>query len=133
MAAARRGIEVILLIPGKHNDRKVVRWAAQSFYSELLEAGVRIFEYEPTMLHVKRITADGAWALVGSANYDNRSLNLNYEIALAVSDREFCRHLDEALESDLERSREVTREEADTLPLLAKFRNHLVLALRQQL
>jgi cardiolipin synthase len=133
MAAARRGIEVILLIPGKHNDREVVRWAAQSFYSELLEAGVRIFEYEPTMLHVKRITADGAWALVGSANYDNRSLNLNYEIALAVSDREFCRQLDEALESDLERSREVTREEADTLPLLAKLRNHLVLALRQQL
>ena len=133
MAAARRGIEVILLIPGKHNDRKVVRWAAKSFYPQLLKAGIRIFEYGPTMLHVKRITADGAWALVGSVNYDNRSLNLNYEIALAVSDEEFCRHLDDSLESDLERSREVTREDAENISTVAKLRDHLALALRKQL
>jgi cardiolipin synthase len=133
MATARRGVDVTLLVPNENNDRRIVRWAAQSFYPELIECGVRIFEYQPTMVHVKRVTVDGTWAVIGSANFDNRSFNLNYEIALAISDAEFVGALDRCLERDLERAREITLDEAKRRFVLARARDHAVLALREQL
>lgn len=133
MAAARRGVAVTLLVPNEHNDRRIVRWAAQSFYPELIESGVRVFEYQPTMIHVKRVTVDGTWGIIGSANFDNRSFNLNYEIALAISDAEFVGELDRCLESDLERARQITLDEAKGRFVLARARDHAVLALREQL
>jgi cardiolipin synthase len=133
MATARRGVDVTLLVPNENNDRRIVRWAAQSFYPELIECGVRIFEYEPTMIHVKRVTVDGTWGIIGSANFDNRSFNLNYEIALAISDSEFVAELDRCLESDLKHAREITLDEAKNRFVLARARDHVVLALREQL
>lgn len=133
MDAARRGVDVTLLLPNEHNDRRIIRWAAQSFYPELIECGVRIFEYQPTMIHVKRVTVDGTWGIIGSANFDNRSFNLNYEIALAISDADFVGELDRCLEEDLERAREITLDEAKRRFVLARARDHAVLALREQL
>src|SRR5690606_23633813 len=80
--AASRGVRVRVLVPGEHIDKDVVRHAGRSVYGELLRGGVRVFEYGPTMLHAKVMTVDGVWSAVGSANFDNRSFQLNDEAVL---------------------------------------------------
>ncbi|HEU4457084.1 MAG TPA: phospholipase D-like domain-containing protein, partial [Longimicrobium sp.] len=74
---ARAGLDVRLLLPNSHTDAKVVRWAGHAYYRELLEAGVRIYEYQTTMIHSKTVVVDGTWSIVGSANMDIRSKELN--------------------------------------------------------
>lgn len=106
--AARRGVEVRLLFPGGHNDSRFVRRVSRVFYRPLLEAGARIFEYRPTMMHAKTISADDDWAVIGSANFDNRSFELNYESNLVVVDGGLTRELRSAFERDLECAEEVT-------------------------
>jgi cardiolipin synthase A/B len=71
--AARRGVRVRVLVPGRHIDKGTVRRTGRSIYGDLLRAGVRVFEYMPTMLHAKCLVVDGVWSAVGSANFDNRS------------------------------------------------------------
>ena len=71
-AAARRGVRVRIVVPGKHNDARVGRWAAHALYGDLLNAGVEIYEYRPTMIHCKVLVVDGMWTSVGSANFDDR-------------------------------------------------------------
>ena len=73
----------------------------------LLDAGVRIFEYQPTMLHAKSLVVDGAWASVGTVNFDNRSFQLHDEVTLCVWDEAFAKALGETFERDLERSEEI--------------------------
>jgi cardiolipin synthase len=109
--AAARGIRVRLLVPGPAIDKDVVRHAGRATYGGLLEAGVRIWEYRPTMLHAKTLVVDGAWSVVGSANFDNRSFQLNDEAVLAVQDGDFARALTEAFTGDIEVSDEVTHDE----------------------
>ena len=101
---------VRVLVPGEHIDKDLVRHAARSVYGELLEAGVRIFEYRPTMLHAKSLVVDGVWSTIGSANFDNRSFQLNDETVLGVQDEAFAAELTEAFEHDLTRSDEMTLE-----------------------
>jgi cardiolipin synthase A/B len=101
---ARRGVEVRILVPGPHIDKGLVRVAGHAAYEQLLEAGVRIFEYQPTMLHAKSLVVDGAWASVGTVNFDNRSFQLHDEVTLCVWDEGFAARLREAFEADLERS-----------------------------
>ena len=122
-----------LLVPGEHNDSRLVRWASQVFYRELLEAGVRIFEYRPTMMHAKVMIVDGAWAVVGSANFDNRSFELNYELTLGVRDSALVQRLDRTYRADLAESREVTLEEVRSQPALERARSRLAHLLREQL
>jgi len=74
---ARRGVQVRVLVPGPHIDKGLVRVAGRATYKTLLDAGVRIFEYQPTMLHAKSLVVDGAWASVGTVNFDNRSFQLH--------------------------------------------------------
>lgn len=105
--AARRGVEVRVVVPGKHIDKAFVRKAGRAAYEQLLEAGVRIFEYQQTMLHAKTMTIDGNWATVGSMNFDNRSFQLNDEITLGVWGDEFAAHLRESFEADIEHSEEI--------------------------
>jgi cardiolipin synthase len=105
--AAERGVEVRILAPGEHIDKGFVRVAGRAAYSRLLEAGVRIFEYEPTMLHAKTMVVDGAWSSVGTVNFDNRSFQLHDEITLCVWDEHFARLLAEQYERDLEKSQEI--------------------------
>jgi cardiolipin synthase len=83
--AAYRGVQVRLLIPAK-TDHDVVLWAGRSFYNELLRAGVEIYEYEEGMLHSKMILVDDVCTLVGSANFDERSLRLNFELSMVLYD-----------------------------------------------
>lgn len=132
-ATARRGVEVVLIVPGERNDSRVVRWASRTQYGALLEAGVRIYEFEPTMFHVKALTVDREWAIVGSANFDNRSFELNYETVLAVEDPALVEALDASMRRDIERSREITREDVAGWSPLERARDHLALSLREQI
>jgi cardiolipin synthase len=105
--AARRGVDVRVLVPGPHIDKGFVRQAGRSVYEQLLEGGVRIFEFCPTMIHAKTLTIDGAWSSVGSVNFDNRSFQLQDEVTLGVCSREFAGKLDAQFERDLARSAEI--------------------------
>ena len=73
-----------ILVPGPHIDKPIVRAAGRAAYEELLEADVEIYEYQPTMLHAKTLVVDGAWASVGSVNFDNRSFQLHDEATLCA-------------------------------------------------
>jgi cardiolipin synthase len=107
---AERGVEVRLLVPGPHVDKKLVQRAGRAAYEPLLKGGVRIFEYQPTMLHAKTIAVDGCWAAVGSINFDNRSFQLNDELTLAVWSERFVARLRESVEADIARSEEIELE-----------------------
>lgn len=102
----RRGVRVHLMLPGKHTDSPFVRRAGCHLYSRLLEAGVRVYEFDRTLLHQKVVIIDGAWSHVGSTNFDSRSLALNEEIGVGVLDREIAHELKQAFEQDLRSCRE---------------------------
>jgi cardiolipin synthase len=108
-AAAERRVDVRILVPGPHIDKGFVRVAGRAAYEQLLAAGVRVFEYQPTMLHAKSLVVDGVWSSVGSVNFDNRSFQLHDEATLCVWDREFARLLSEQFVRDLERADEIDR------------------------
>ncbi len=103
--AARRGVQVDLVVPGPEIDKWISRAIAWGHYDELVSAGVRIHEYRPTMYHAKAITIDGSLALLGSPNLNRRSHRLDDEIAVAVLDPSFVARVDRALDDDIERSR----------------------------
>jgi cardiolipin synthase len=105
--AARRGVQLRILVPGPHIDKEFVRTAGRDAYRELLDADARIFEYQPTMLHAKSMVVDGAWSSVGTVNFDNRSFQLHDEVTLCVWDSHFAGLLTEQFERDLERSEEI--------------------------
>lgn len=104
-AAARRGVEVEILLPGPHTDKRVCRLAGQRFYEDLLACGVKIHQYQPTMMHTKAITVDRTAALVGSTNFNRRSLDHDEEVMLAVLDEEFTATLDAHFDADAAASR----------------------------
>ncbi|ASJ73645.1 putative cardiolipin synthase YwiE [Granulosicoccus antarcticus IMCC3135] len=105
--AARRGIDVRLLVPSK-SDVPITRWAAQAYYDVLMTAGMRIYEYQPRMLHAKTAVIDSDWAAVGTANLDYRSFFLNYELVLASGERGFCSQLEQHFLNDLTESLPIT-------------------------
>ena len=100
--AAQRGVDVRVLVPGPHIDKGFVRLAGRATYDELLDAGVRIWEYQPTMMHAKSLSVDGAWSSVGSVNFDNRSFQLHDEATLCVQSERFAGLLGEQFDRDLE-------------------------------
>lgn len=104
---ARSGVDVRVLVPGNHTDAVPVQLAGHSYYQELLEAGVRVFEFQPAMMHAKTVVVDDGWSIVGSANLDERSMELNEENVLGIADREFARAVSDGVESDFARSREI--------------------------
>jgi cardiolipin synthase len=108
--AADRGVDVRILVPGPHIDKEFVRVAGRDSYAQLLEAGARIFEFQPTMLHAKSLTIDGCWSSVGTVNFDNRSFQLHDEIMLGVWDSHFASLLTEQFDEDIKRSDEITSE-----------------------
>jgi cardiolipin synthase len=131
--AARRGVEVRLLVPGEHNDSRFVHWLSRVFYRDLLATGVRVFEYRTTMMHAKALTVDREWAVIGSANFDNRSFELNYESNLLVVDGGLTATLRETFEADLAEAREVTPETLRAEPAYKTVLGGLLLLLRNQL
>jgi cardiolipin synthase len=109
--AAARGVDVRVLTPGKLNDVKSTWYAGRAQYERLLEGGVRIFWYQPSMIHAKAFVVDGCWASIGTMNFDNRSLAFNDESNLLVLDDDFGGRVREMFLDDLTRSTEVTLEE----------------------
>ena len=110
MDRAKAGVDVRILVPGDKTDAKPVRLAGHTHYEELLRAGVRIFEYQPTMMHAKVVVIDGVWSVVGSANMDERSMELNEENVLGICDPNLARQIEEGLRADFERSKEIDLE-----------------------
>lgn len=106
--AARRGVDVRIMIPGRHIDMPFVRMASRFHYGELLAAGVRILEYNRTMMHQKNAVIDGLFSTVGSINFDARSLRGNAEDSLAIYDRGFAARLEATFAADEKYCREVT-------------------------
>ncbi|GHB06185.1 cardiolipin synthase B [Streptomyces chryseus] len=100
-ATARRGVEVEILLPGPHTDKRVCKLAGQHFYEELTACGVKIYQYQPTMMHAKVITVDRTAALIGSTNFNRRSLDHDEEVMLAVLDEEFTATLDSHFDDDV--------------------------------
>ncbi len=109
--AARRGVQVQVLVPGSNTDKRIVQVAGEADYETLMDAGVRVWRFEPTMLHAKVLTVDGIVSCVGSANFDTRSMRLNEEANLIVFDADVTERLDRDLAEDLERSVPVDPEE----------------------
>lgn len=103
--AVERGVEVQILVPGTKIDQKLVRRASRARWGKLLQAGVRIYEYQPTMLHTKLMVVDDLWVSVGSTNFDNRSFRLNDEANLNVYDREFAVAQSALFAGDLEQAK----------------------------
>lgn len=108
--AARRGVDVRLLLPGKDHDHPGVRYAGQRFYRRMLKAGVRIFEFEPSFIHAKFTLADN-WSSVGSCNFDHWSLHWNLEANQEVDDARFAGEVAALFERNFSASREITRQE----------------------
>jgi cardiolipin synthase len=103
-AAVRRGVQVQLLVPGPHVDRPFVAAQSRHGHGRLLDAGVELWQYQPTMMHAKVVTVDGSLALVGTTNLDHRSFDINEQLALVVDDDEVTSLLDAHFDEDLESS-----------------------------
>lgn len=131
--ARRRGVEIDILIPGGHTNKDIVRSASRHFWGELLEAGVRFYEFEPTMYHAKILIVDESWASIGSANFDERSFRLNDEANLNIHDPAFAATQIALFEEDLTRSREITLENWQARPFWQKVQDWLFARLRIQL
>ena len=102
--AAQRGVRVRVLVPGPNIDKPPVWVAGRVSYDQLIDCGVELYEYQPTMLHAKSMVVDGAWSSVGSVNFDNRSFQLHDEATLCVLSEAFAGELTDQFERDLERS-----------------------------
>ena len=105
--AVGRGVEVDVLLPGPHADKRVAQLASESIYADLISAGVRIWNFQPSMLHTKIMVVDGAAALIGSSNVNRRSLDHDEEVALVVIDPASVDLLDRQFLEDLERSQQI--------------------------
>jgi cardiolipin synthase len=99
--AVKRGVRIRVLVEGDYTDAKPVKYSSRSSYDRLMTLGIEIYEYQPTMMHTKAMVVDGVWSMFGSANFDNRSLELNDELNVAVSDRDLARRLLQDFEADL--------------------------------
>ncbi len=106
-----QGVDVEIIVPGPYVDSRVVQLASRSYYASVLDAGIKIYEYQPAHLHSKIMTADGHWSVVGSANLDNRSSALNVEGMIGVEDTKLAEGLDAAFELDRSRSKQITKED----------------------
>jgi cardiolipin synthase len=114
---AKRGVDVRVLTVSTKTDVKTTWYAGRYWYEDLLSAGVRIYEYQPTMMHSKTLVVDGLWSSVGSMNFDNRSLAFNNESNLVVLDTKFGAVMDSVFLRDLHYSKEIK---------LAEFRQRSV-------
>ena len=124
-ATAYRGVEVKMVFP-KKNDSFIVAATSHSYYWELLEAGVKIYEYKPGLLHAKTLTVDGQISLIGSSNLDLRSFDLNYENNILFSDKALTAAIIERQYQYIADSDEVTLEEVNNWPLPYRIWNNVV-------
>jgi cardiolipin synthase len=129
----RRGVKVHLMLPGKHTDSPFVRRAGCNLYAALLEAGVRLYEFEPTLLHQKIVVVDDIWSHVGSTNFDARSLALNEEVGVGILDAAVAAELKAAFKRDLRQCRELTLEQWRRRPVFDRAYERFAYLLHEQL
>ena len=127
--AARRGVDVRLLVPLKSNHI-VADWISRGYFSQLLDAGVRIFRFKDAMVHAKTSTVDGTWSTVGTANIDRLSLQGNFEINVEIIDESMARTLEEIYAVDQSNSIELTRGEWEARDLHRRFTELVLRPLR---
>jgi cardiolipin synthase len=108
IGAVQRGVDVKVMVPGKQIDVPMVRQASRKHYGPMLEAGVKIYEYQPTMLHSKTLVVDGLFSTIGSINFDVRSMSTNAEESLSFYDRTFAESMEAMFQRDLTLCQEVT-------------------------
>ncbi|MBW4656605.1 MAG: hypothetical protein KME20_26710 [Kaiparowitsia implicata GSE-PSE-MK54-09C] len=132
LEARKRGVEIEIIVPGAKTDARVVRNASRYFWGELLRAGVRIHEFEPTMYHSKVVIVDGIWTSVGSTNIDERALRLNDEANINFHDRRFAQRQIELFEADLKRSTLYTLARWEQRTFTEKLSDWLASLLRSQ-
>ncbi|MDQ6623316.1 MAG: phospholipase D-like domain-containing protein [Verrucomicrobiota bacterium] len=131
--AVKRGVDVRLLLPGPHNDQPLTQSAGRSAYGKLLEGGVKIFEYQPTMIHAKTMVADGMFSMIGSSNLDARSSEINEEVDVVVYDENFGRAMEADFEKDLTQSKPYTLEQFRQRSLWERTTEWLAIPFRSQL
>ena len=116
ISARQRGVDVRILTVSDESDVKTTLWAGRGRYEQLLTAGIRIYEYQPTMMHSKTFIVDGMWGSIGSMNFDNRSLAFNNESNLVFLDATLGAEMNATFMDDLTRSKEITLEEVQRRP-----------------
>ena len=121
LAAAKRGVDVRVLTVSNKTDVKTTWYAGRTYYEKLLEGGVKIYEYQPTMMHAKTMVVDGIWSDIGSMNFDNRSLSFNNESLLVALDRTVGAQMDSIFNEDLTRSKEIKLDEFRKRPLSGRI------------
>ena len=132
-AAARRGVDVRVLVNGQEVDKEVARQAGRRSYDKLLASGVRIFEYDRTMLHAKVLLVDDCWANVGSGNFDSRSFDLDLEVNVSVTDPGVAEELSQHFVDDLAVSSEIDPEAWSKRPLRKRAKEYATELVRQSL
>lgn len=132
-AAARRGVVVEILLPGPYTDKRVCQLAGQRHYEDLTSCGVRIFQYQPTMMHTKAITVDRVAALIGSTNFNRRSLDHDEEVMLAVMDPAFTAVLDEHFDQDMRASELIDGRRWKRRSVVQRLREASVVPIRRYL
>jgi cardiolipin synthase len=130
--AAQRGVRVIALVPGRI-DHTLVREASRRGFGRFFDAGIEIYEYQAALLHAKTMVIDGVMSTIGSTNLDNRSFALNEELNVTVYNREIGRRMAQIFESDLQRSRRVTREAWKNRGFKARVLELFTIPIRSQL
>ena len=121
LAAAHRGVDVRVITVSGKTDVKTTWYAGRTYYEKLLEGGVKVYEYEPTMMHAKSMVVDGLWSYVGSMNFDNRSLSFNNESLLVSLDAGIGAQMDSIFMDDIKGSKEIKLEEFRKRPLSGKI------------
>jgi cardiolipin synthase len=129
--AVERGVEVDVMLPGPHADKRVCQLASESIYACLVDGGVRIWAFQPSMLHAKVMTVDGIASVIGSANMNRRSMRLDEEVVLSVLDPEVTRQLDEDFERDLERCEPIEPRRWEDRPLHQKVQERATSAVHR--
>lgn len=132
-SAVRRGVDVRVIVPGENMDVPIVRQASRLQYELLLRRGIRIFEFQPTMVHAKTMVVDGIWTTIGSSNFDDRSFRLNDEVNVNVYNEEVAAQMERMFFDDVARSTEITARKWLRRPVLSKLKEAFAGVFKKQL
>lgn len=133
VTAVDRQVDVRILLPGPNDDQPLTKSAGRAAYGKLLQRGVKIFEYQPTMIHEKSMVVDGLFSMIGSSNLDARSSEINEELDVVVYDENFGREMEQTFEKDLAAAREYTLQDYRNRSLWERATEWLALPFRSQL
>jgi cardiolipin synthase len=131
--AEARGVDVKILLPGRYHDQPAVRRASRRTWGSLLEGGVELYEYEPTMMHCKIVIVDSSVTSIGSINFDPRSFALNAEFGIVALDRALAKQMEDAFVEDLRYSRRVSADDLRRLPFYERVLSVFFYWIRAQL